>query len=502
MALTTTLKKDEQNAAYPQQAYTPQQSQYPESGYTGLAGVSQNTAQQAGKYQNGYQQGDAVTNAQQQLQSIQQQKPQGYNSRFGAQLDGIMQQLQNPKQFKYDFNGDEMFKYYADLYTQNAKQASANAMGNAAALTGGYGNSYAQQAGNQAYQQNILPLYEKGMDLYDRAYQRYRDQQGDLKDQYSILTDADEREYGRYRDEVGDWKGERDYWTGREDTLAERERAIYEKDRDYWTGLAQVENADYRNEQERQEAIRQYEQDYARRAYENDRDYDRSVLESDRDFDESKRRFDADEAYRRDTFNWQKETDQRDYDRSVLESDRKFAEEQRQFNAQLEENIRQFDASLDWDKMSTQQKYAAEYAMQILANGQIPSEELLQQAGLSAADAQKMIQKVTTGGGSGTKKTGTTTKTTTQPMSYYDASVAVLQNTPDNVKPYNSDKTVGEYKAALEPIIANKEQRQKEIAQNVLGITPKQTTIPGTSIQVLQPGSTTTDTLKKKLGLK
>lgn len=424
MAVTTTKKQDQQLsiAANPQLSIASapqQQTQYPETGYAGLAGVSDSTAQQVGNYQQGYQQGDAVKNAQQQLQAIQAAKPQGYNSRFGTQLDSIMQQLQNPKDFKYSFNEDEMFKNYADLYYQQGKQASLDTLGQAAALTGGYGNSYGQQAANQAFQQHLLRLYEMGPQFQQMAYQQYRDKLGDQKDLYGIVADAEQRDYDRYRDEMGDWKGERDYWTGREDTLSERDRAAYEADRDYWTGLARVENADYRSEQERQEAIRQYEQDFA----EKQRQYDTSLAEEQRQYDttlaENQRQFDADEAYRRDTFEWQKETDQRDYDRSVLENDRNFTEEQRQFNEKLQEDIRQFNESLNWDKMSSEQKYAAEYAMQILANGQIPSEELLKAAGLSSADAQKMIAKTKTGSGS-TKKTTPKTYYTDMYGNYYE----------------------------------------------------------------------------------
>ena len=62
--------------------------------------------------------------------------------------------------------------------------------------------------------------------------------------------------------------------------------------------------------------------------------------------------------------------------------------------------------------MSERQKYAAEYAMQMLQNGQMPSEELLQSAGLSAADARKLMKQTTTGGG-GTARTPTPKPTPT-----------------------------------------------------------------------------------------
>ena len=75
----------------------------------------------------------------------------------------------------------------------------------------------------------------------------------------------------------------------------------------------------------------------------------------------------------------------------------------------MQENIRQFNESLDWDKMSTQQKYAYQTALAILENGQIPSEELLEAAGLSAEDAKKLMAQVNTGGGYTPRTTQDTT---------------------------------------------------------------------------------------------
>lgn len=329
--------------------------------YVGLEGVSQNTAQKVGQFQNGYQQGDAVTAAQQQLQQIMDQKPQGFTSKYGPQLDNILQQITNPEKFQYSFNGDEMFKNYADVYTQKAKQAAADTMGQAAALTGGYGNSYAQAAANQQYQQALLPLYDRGMELYDRAYGRYKDQQQGLMDQFGVLQDADQTAYGRHRDEVGDWQGERDYFTGRADTEAERDFSRFANERDYYTGLAQVENADYRNDQERQEAIRQYEQN--------------------------------------------------------------FAENQRQFDLQMAENRRQFEKEYEYKKMSDDKKYAFDYAYAILQNGKMPSDAILKQAGLSREDAQKIMKQVAAaGGGRGGSSGKGNTYYTMNDQDYYDLS--------------------------------------------------------------------------------
>ena len=415
MAISTTYTKKQEELARNQQPVTSNKA------YSGMAGVSQNTANNLGNYQQGYQQGQQAQQAQQNLQAIQAQKPQDYASKYGAQLDNLLQQIQNPGQFKYEFNGDNLFKYYADLYTQKGKQASMDAMGQAAALTGGYGNSYGQQVGQQQYQQYLLNLYDRGMDLRDRAYQQYQDQLGNQKDAYQLMAQAEDTNYGRYRDTVGDWMNERAYATERADVERDFDYNQYMNDLQYWTGLAQIENAAYNTEAERQEAIRQYNQDFA----EKQRQYDTSMAEQ-------IRQADLDEAYRRDTLGWQQETDARDYAERVRQYDTSLAEQQRQadmdnayrYNAlaqdqaqfdattklnydKLAQDQAQFEASLSQDEKQDYRRYAVEYVSSILANGQIPSNELLVAAGLSWEDAQKLVAQVAPAGGYNPGTTGT-----------------------------------------------------------------------------------------------
>lgn len=333
-----------------------------------MPGVTAGTAQKMQQAQQGYQPGAAATAAQQQLQQLMDNKPQGYNSSYVPQMDRILQQIQGQKEFKYEFNGDPLFRSLADMYTQQAKQASLNAQGQAAALTGGYGNSAAQLAGSQAYQQAILPLYDRGTELAQMAYQQHQGAQNDRYNQLSALLNMEQNAYGKYRDEVADWQNERNFAANRYDTEEDRGYNRYINDLNYWTGLAQVENADYRDEQARQEAIRQYNQDY---------------------------------DMRQQQFDWQKAVDQRDYDRNVLESDRAY-----------NENVRQFEESLNWDKMSAEQKYNMQLALAILEQGKMPSEEMLAAAGISAEDAQLLMAQIAQGGGGGTKQN--------QPVYYVD----------------------------------------------------------------------------------
>lgn len=109
-------------------------------------------------------------------------------SPYIAQLNSLYDQIVNRKPFQYDLNGDLLYKQMADQYTQLGQQAMRDTMGQAAALTGGYGNSYANQVGNQAYQQYLTALNQQIPDLYDRAYNAYQDDTDWLLQQYQMAA--------------------------------------------------------------------------------------------------------------------------------------------------------------------------------------------------------------------------------------------------------------------------------------------------------------------------
>lgn len=104
-----------------------------------------------------------------------------------TEIYNVLQQIFNREKFSYDMNGDALYQQYADIYQNNANLAMQNAMAQSAAMTGGYGNSYAQAAGQQAYAQQMQNLNAVGMDLYDRAYSQYQAEGQDLYNQFATL---------------------------------------------------------------------------------------------------------------------------------------------------------------------------------------------------------------------------------------------------------------------------------------------------------------------------
>jgi len=110
------------------------------------------------------------------------------NQPYVNQLNALYDQIMNRKPFQYDLNGDLLYQQMADQYAQMGAQASRNAMGQAAALTGGYGNSYAQQVGTQANQQYMTALNQNIPDLYQQALNAYMAEGNRMMKQYELAA--------------------------------------------------------------------------------------------------------------------------------------------------------------------------------------------------------------------------------------------------------------------------------------------------------------------------
>ena len=122
-----------------------------------------------------------------------------YESQWGSQLKDVMGKIQNRPAFQYDVNADALWNQYKDQYLNQGKLAMMDTMGQAATMTGGYGNSYAQTAGQQMYQGYLQGLNDKLPDFYSMAANRYAQEGDQLLNQYSLLADQEDRDYSRWQ---------------------------------------------------------------------------------------------------------------------------------------------------------------------------------------------------------------------------------------------------------------------------------------------------------------
>ena len=130
-----------------------------------------------------------------------------YDDTLDKQALEAYNKIMNKEKFSYDVNSDALYQQYKDQYTTQGKLAMMDTMGQAAAMNGGYGSSYAQSVGQQAYQGYLQQLNEVVPELYQMAYGQYENEVQDLYDQYNLLDNRAKDEYTKYQNDLDQyWK--------------------------------------------------------------------------------------------------------------------------------------------------------------------------------------------------------------------------------------------------------------------------------------------------------
>lgn len=211
-----------------------------------------------------YKPSDTVAKAEALLQQQLAQKPGAYQGGTWADtLNETISQILNRDKFSYDLNGDALYQQYKDQYTTQGKLAMMDAMGQAAAMTGGYGNSYAQTAGQQAYQAYLQQLNDVVPELYGMALDQYNQEGQALYDQASLMASMEDQEYGRYRDQLSDYYTELNRLTEDARYMSETEYQKALDDFNIKYGAYRDDVADQQWQAQFDEAKRQYDEQMA-----------------------------------------------------------------------------------------------------------------------------------------------------------------------------------------------------------------------------------------------
>lgn len=206
---------------------------------------------------------DATNTALNKVKELESQKPGAFTyeipqSSWQNQVNDTLNKILNREDFSYDLNGDALYQQYKDQYTTQGQMAMMDTMGQAQAMTGGYGNSYAQSVGQQTYQGYLQQLNDKVPELYQLALNQYNQEGQGLKDLYALYTDMDDREYSRNMDKIN-----MDY-TANRDAVTDWQNELNRADSNYWNlygydyqlGRDAVEDA--WKQKEFDEAVRQF----------------------------------------------------------------------------------------------------------------------------------------------------------------------------------------------------------------------------------------------------
>lgn len=109
-----------------------------------------------------------------------------------AELERLYAAITGRPAFSYDPASDPVYNSYAQSYRRRGRLAMRDTMGQAAALTGGYGSSYAQSVGRQQYDSYLQSLGEALPELYGMAWQRYNAEGDALKTAWELASERSE----------------------------------------------------------------------------------------------------------------------------------------------------------------------------------------------------------------------------------------------------------------------------------------------------------------------
>ncbi len=212
-----------------------------ESYYGGL--LEETEAKKPGEYK----ESEALTNLRGELATVEAQKPDAFVNKYEGQIDALLDKLQSQEKFSYDFNTDPNWLALKDQYQRNAILGMQSAMGDAAGLTGGYGNSWAQQVGQQTYQQQISEMTDIIPELHGQALNVWQAENQQMQSNLAALQTQSELDYAQYFNDWQMWNTDRNYMYQKVTDMSEDEFNKYmygverwQQDRAYYAGQKQI----------------------------------------------------------------------------------------------------------------------------------------------------------------------------------------------------------------------------------------------------------------------
>lgn len=223
-----------------------------------------------------YEKSDEVVSAEKELEKWENNAPDEYEGKYDAEIDEFLNKILNREQFSYDLESDPVYQQYRQLYINNGEKAMADTMGQAAALTGGYGSSYGQVAGQQAYHEYLEGLNDVAIELYDMAYRAYMDEGDKLIEDIELLRSLDGADYERYLDELDRYYADGEYLLERLAQMSDDEFEQFLQQVDAWEDDRDFQYQQEQDELDHEEFLREMEfkEKEAERDQQNkDRDY-------------------------------------------------------------------------------------------------------------------------------------------------------------------------------------------------------------------------------------
>lgn len=121
-----------------------------------------------------------------------------WESRYDETKQQIMQDILNRKEFEYNPENDKLTQNYQKMYAREGQRAQANALAEAAAMSGGLPSTYAQTAAGQAGDNYNAQMMDKMLELEQLAYNKYLNEHNMKLNDLDVVQGQEDSDYGKY----------------------------------------------------------------------------------------------------------------------------------------------------------------------------------------------------------------------------------------------------------------------------------------------------------------
>lgn len=134
-----------------------------------------------------------------------------YKDMYSGKIETAYEKLLNMKDFEYDLYNDDLYKYYKEMYNREGKRAVQDLLGELSMNTGGIASSYAASAAGQMLDRYNEKLTDKIPELYNAAYERYRDTVEDEFNKLDFFAQMYDKGYENYFNKLNQYNKEREF---------------------------------------------------------------------------------------------------------------------------------------------------------------------------------------------------------------------------------------------------------------------------------------------------
>lgn len=177
-----------------------------------------------------------------------------YENQYAEQQKQLLDELMNRKEFSYDKDEDPAWSSYKKSYLREGERASADALGKAAAATGGRPSSFAMTAASQAGDYYAAQLNDALAALEQQAYGRYVDEDNAMLQRLQQLNNQEQTEYAKYLSQLEQYNNDRNFaltqhQAGLDRAVTQLAAAQGQADTEYARRLAELERQTQTNQQ-------------------------------------------------------------------------------------------------------------------------------------------------------------------------------------------------------------------------------------------------------------